>query len=118
MIVVVKCRGEEAGNMLLRRTRRSTHSNCGALVNVHDDAHRGCLGKGKSRFTLLCDDVPTLGSHRVCLDSLRVVSPGVQRRKSTRKDPVTQTESLVLTRLPPRTAADSVSIQWSSEVKP
>ena len=23
MIVVVKCRGEEAGNMLLRRTRRS-----------------------------------------------------------------------------------------------
>ena len=33
------------------------------------------------------------------------------------KDPVTRTESLVLTRLPPRTAADSVSIQWSSEVK-
>jgi hypothetical protein len=27
----------------------------------------------------LCDDVPTLGSHRVCLDSLRVVSPGEQR---------------------------------------
>ena len=40
MIVVVKCRGEEAGNMLLRRTRRSTHNNRQALVNVHDDAHR------------------------------------------------------------------------------
>ena len=26
MIVVVKCRGEEAGNMLLRRTRRSAHN--------------------------------------------------------------------------------------------
>ena len=38
MIVVVKCRGEEAENMLLRQTRRSTHNNCGTLVNVHDDA--------------------------------------------------------------------------------
>ena len=27
MIVVVKCRGEEAGNMLLRQMRRSTHNN-------------------------------------------------------------------------------------------
>ena len=52
MIVVVKCRGEEAGNMLLRRTRRLAHNNCLALVNVHDDAHHGCLGKGKTRFTL------------------------------------------------------------------
>ena len=26
MIVVVKCRGEEAGNMLLRQTRRSIHN--------------------------------------------------------------------------------------------
>ena len=52
MIVVVTCRGEEAGNILLRRTRRSTHNNRGALVNVHDDAHRCCLGKGKTRFTL------------------------------------------------------------------
>ena len=43
MIVVVKCRGEEAGNMLLRRTRRSTHNDCGALVNVHDDAYHCCL---------------------------------------------------------------------------
>ena len=33
------CGEEEAGNMLLRRTRRSTHNNCGTLVNVHDDAH-------------------------------------------------------------------------------
>jgi hypothetical protein len=36
MIVVVKCRAEEAGNMLLRRTRRSTHNNRRALDNVHD----------------------------------------------------------------------------------
>ena len=49
-----KCRGEEAGNMLLRRTRRSTHNNRPALVNVHDDAPRCCLGKGKTRFTLDC----------------------------------------------------------------
>jgi hypothetical protein len=34
MIVVVKCRGEEAGNMQLRRTCRSTRNNCGALVNA------------------------------------------------------------------------------------
>ena len=49
MIVVhVKFRGEEEGNMLLRRTRRSTHNNRGALVNnVHDDTHRCCLGTGK-----------------------------------------------------------------------
>ena len=66
----------------------------------------------------LYDNVPTLKSVSGCLNSLRVVSPGVQRRKSTRKDPVTRTESLVLTRFPPRTVADSVSIQWSSEVKP
>ena len=52
MIVVVKCKGEEAGNMLLRRTRRSNHNNCGALVNVYDDAHCCCLGEGKARFTL------------------------------------------------------------------
>ena len=54
MIVVVKCRGEEAGNMLLRQTRRSTHNNRRALVNVHDDAHpsRCCLSKGKVRFSL------------------------------------------------------------------
>ena len=44
MIVVhVKFRGEEEGNMLLRRTRRSTHNNRGALVNVHDDAHTPLL---------------------------------------------------------------------------
>ena len=61
-------------------------------------------------------NVPTLKSTSVCLNSLRVVSPGVQGRKSTRKDPVTRTESLVRTRPPPRTVADSVSIQWSSEV--
>ena len=36
MLVMVKCGGEEAGNMLLRRTRRSTHNDRGALVNVHD----------------------------------------------------------------------------------
>ena len=54
MIVVVKCRGEEAGNMLLRRTRRSTHNNRWSLVNVHDDSHRCCLGKGKTHFTLDC----------------------------------------------------------------
>ena len=60
-----------------------------------------------------------LKEHLVCLNSLRVVSPGVQRRKSTRKDrdPVTRTESLVLTRLPPRAVEDSVSIQWSCVVK-
>ena len=50
MIVVVKCRGEEAGNMLLRRTRRSAHNNCWtrrlthnnlwSLVNVHDDLYQ------------------------------------------------------------------------------
>ena len=34
------------------------------------------------------------------------------------KDPVTRTESLVLTRLPPRAVVGRVSIQWSSEVKP
>ena len=49
MIVVVKCRGEEGGNMLLRRTRRSAHNNRRALVNAHDDAHRCCLGKGKTK---------------------------------------------------------------------
>jgi hypothetical protein len=54
MIVVVKCSGEEAGNMLLRRTRMSTHDSCGALVNVHDDVHRCCLVKGNARFTLDC----------------------------------------------------------------
>ena len=52
MIVVVKCRGEEAGNMLLRRTRRSTHNNRRALVNVHDDSHQCYLGKGKTFFVL------------------------------------------------------------------
>ena len=52
----------------------------------------------------LYDNVPTLKSISVCLNSLRVVSP--QRRKSTRKDPMTRTESLVLTRLPPRAVAD------------
>ena len=65
----------------------------------------------------LYDYVPTLKSIPACFNSLRVVSPGVQRRKSTRKDPVTRTESLVRTRPPPRTAADSVSIQWSCVVK-
>ena len=35
MIVMVKCRGEEAGNMLLRRTRMSTHDHRRAHVNVH-----------------------------------------------------------------------------------
>ena len=54
MIVVVKCRGEEVGNKQLGQTRRLTHNNCGALVNVHDVAHRGCLDEGKSRFTLDC----------------------------------------------------------------
>ena len=54
MIVVVKCRGEESGNMLLRQTRRSTHNNCRALVNVHDDTHHCCLGKSKTRLTLDC----------------------------------------------------------------
>jgi hypothetical protein len=43
MIIVVKCRGQEVENMLLRRTRRSTHNNRGALVNVHDDAHTPLL---------------------------------------------------------------------------
>ena len=54
MRVVVKCRGEEAGNMLLRRTRRSAHNHSQTLVNVHDDTHRCCLGRGKckTRFTL------------------------------------------------------------------
>ena len=52
MIVVVECRGEEAGKMLLRRTRRSAHNNRRTLVNVHDDAHCCCLGKDKTRFTL------------------------------------------------------------------
>ena len=56
MIVVVKCRGEEAGNMLLRRTRRSTHNNCRDLVNVHDDMHRCCLGKGKTPHRMPCVD--------------------------------------------------------------
>ena len=51
-IVVVKCRGEEVANMLLRRTRRSAHNNRRALVNVHDDAHRCYLGERKARFTL------------------------------------------------------------------
>ena len=36
----------------------------------------------------LYDDVPTLGSTSACLNSLRVVSPGVQRRKSTREGPL------------------------------
>ena len=53
MIVVVKCSGEEAGNMLLRRTRMSTHDSCGALVNVHDDVHRCCLSKGKVSLLLI-----------------------------------------------------------------
>ena len=44
MIVVVKCRGEETGNMLLRQTNRSAHNNCQALVNAHDE----------TRFTLDC----------------------------------------------------------------
>ena len=36
--VKVKCGGEKAGNMLLKRTRRLIHNNHGALVNVpHDD---------------------------------------------------------------------------------
>jgi hypothetical protein len=51
MIVMVKCRGEEAGNMLMRRTRRSTHNDRGALVNVHDYVHRCCLDKGKARLS-------------------------------------------------------------------
>jgi hypothetical protein len=54
MIVVVKCRGEEVGNKQLGQTRRLTHNNCGALVNVHDDTHRCCLGEGKTCFTLDC----------------------------------------------------------------
>ena len=54
MIVVVKCRGEEAGNMLLRQARRSTHNNRQALVNVHDDVYHGCFGKGKTSFTVDC----------------------------------------------------------------
>ena len=56
VVAVVKCRGEETGNMQLRQTRRSTHNNCGALVNVtrHDDVHYCCLGEGKARFTLDC----------------------------------------------------------------
>ena len=63
----------------------------------------------------LYDNVPTLKSTSVCLNSLRVVSPGVQRRKSTRKDPVTRTESLVLTRLPPR--AEATAYQYNGLVK-
>ena len=63
MIVVVKCRGEEARNMQLRRTRRSTHNNRRALVNVHDDAHRCCFGKGKARFTLDCPLECSEGDH-------------------------------------------------------
>ena len=45
MIVVVTCREEEAGNMLLRQLRRLTHNrgNHGALVNVHDDMHHKSL---------------------------------------------------------------------------
>jgi hypothetical protein len=43
IIDVAKCRGEEAGNMLLRRTCSSAHNKCGALVDVHDDSHRCCL---------------------------------------------------------------------------
>ena len=54
MIVVVRCRGEDAGNMRMRRTRRSTHNNRRALVNVHDDTHQCCLGKGKTSLTLGC----------------------------------------------------------------
>ena len=54
IIVVVKCRGEEAENMLLRQMCRSTHNNLRALVNVHDDSHCCYLGKGKTRFTLDC----------------------------------------------------------------
>ena len=51
---------------------------------------------------LYCD-VPTLKSHRVCLDSLRVVSPGERRwRNEPGKDPVTRRESPVRTRLPLR----------------
>ena len=52
MIVVVKCKGKEVGNMLLRRTRRLTHNNGRALIDMHYDAHRCCLGKGKASFTL------------------------------------------------------------------
>jgi hypothetical protein len=59
--------------------------------------------------------VPTLKSTLDCLNSLRVVSPGVQRRISTRKDPVTRTESLVRTRLPPRAAADSVYAEFAGK---
>ena len=40
--------------MLLRQTCRSTHNNRRAFVNVHDDTHQCCLGKGKTSFTLDC----------------------------------------------------------------
>jgi hypothetical protein len=52
MIVVVKCRGEEAGNMLIISIK-STHNNHGTLVNMDDDAHRCCLGKGKARLMIV-----------------------------------------------------------------
>jgi hypothetical protein len=42
----------------------------------------------------LYDNVPTLKSTVVCHNSLRVVSPGVQRRKSTRKDPVKESSDV------------------------
>jgi hypothetical protein len=44
--------------MLLRRTRRSTHNICGALVNVHYDTHCCCLGKGKARHFQVTLDQP------------------------------------------------------------
>ena len=49
--VMMKCIGEEAGNMLPRRTRMSIHDYLRDLVNVHGDSHSCQLRKGKDRLT-------------------------------------------------------------------
>ena len=66
----------------------------------------------------LYDDVPTLKSTSACLNSLRVVSPGNRRWHTTRKGPLDPDRRSCPYKTPPRAVADSVSIQWSSEVRP
>jgi hypothetical protein len=56
MIVKMKCREEDVGNMLLWPTRRSTHVMAwpwlarGSWVNVYGGTHSCLLGKGMIRF--------------------------------------------------------------------
>ena len=81
---------------------------------------------GDTRTFKFSGDTRHASTHRTCTYHMRILSSGnlgeitlvIGVAKRPGKDPLTRTESLVLTRLPPRTVADSVSIQWSSEVKP